>query len=379
MPQPPDSYSNPDLTILSDNKARWNTPEFRRHGFQNLHQINRYGITLRSDQVLSLEKEIDFRIGDLPEVRRLTDTEIFCGMVVARGQKVLFEKYANDFGPDQPHSIQSISKMNLNLIIGRLVAEGKLDLDKTVDFYLPEIGSGYASATLQQVMDMDLENDYSEDYSDPQSSSYAHETIIGWRLQGDDCNLNQKDFLPQIQSNDIENHSGYINYKSANSDVLAWIVERVSERPIRDWLIDIVEAAGFEQAMYISTDRSGMPVLDGGACLTARDLARFGLLFARRGAGVRNRQVGDATFIETTRERACLPFAEARSWVYYSNQTCTNRRWLGHSGYGGQFMLANLETGIVCVFFSVLENAGAYDTKYVTPMIKMLSDISENF
>jgi hypothetical protein len=60
MPQPPESHSNPDLTILSDNKARWNTPEYRRHGFHNLHQINRYGITLRSDQVLNLEKEIDY-------------------------------------------------------------------------------------------------------------------------------------------------------------------------------------------------------------------------------------------------------------------------------------------------------------------------------
>jgi hypothetical protein len=42
-------------------------------------------------------------------------------------------------------------------------------------------------------------------------------------------------------------------------------------------------------------------------------------------------------------------------------------------------MLANLETGIVCAFFSVLENAGAYDTEYIAPMIQMLSDISENF
>lgn len=44
MQQSPDSYPNPDLAILADNKARWNTPEYRRHGFQNLHRINRYGI-----------------------------------------------------------------------------------------------------------------------------------------------------------------------------------------------------------------------------------------------------------------------------------------------------------------------------------------------
>ncbi|MEE8365478.1 MAG: hypothetical protein V3R76_06815 [Gammaproteobacteria bacterium] len=39
----------------------------------------------------------------------------------------------------------------------------------------------------------------------------------------------------------------------------------------------------------------------------------------------------------------------------------------------------DLETGTVCAFFSVLENAEAWDTEYIASMIRMLSDISENF
>ena len=50
-----------------------------------------------------------------------------------------------------------------------------LDLNKKISDYLPDIGSGYASATVQDVLDMNIENSYSEDYNDPYTSSYLHE------------------------------------------------------------------------------------------------------------------------------------------------------------------------------------------------------------
>lgn len=374
-----ESYTNPDLEVVANNMQRWNTPEHRRQGFRNLYRINRYGLTLRSDQVLKLDKNIDYRIGELPEVQALTGSEIFCGMAVARDQELLYEKYADDFAPDQPHTIMSISKTTVNLIVGKLVSEGKIDLSKKVVDYLPEIGSGYAEATLQQVMDMDVINDYSEDYCDPASSSFTHETTLGWRLQGDNLTVGQREFLPTITSADVSNNTGHPDYKSANTDIMAWIAEIVGERPIRDWLIDITEAAGFEQAMYVSTDRSGMPVLDGGINLTLRDLTRYGLLFSRFGAGVAGRQVGLPEFIKHSRQRASLEYPEPRRGMYYSNQLYTNKRWIGHGGWGGQFMLVNLETGIVCSFFSVLENSGAHNVDYSTAMVSMLEKVSENF
>ena len=374
-----ESYTNPQLEIVANNMPSWNSPENRRQGFRNLHRFNRYGITLRSDQVLRLEKNINFRIGQLTEVQTLTESEIFCGMTVARGQELLYEKYADDFSRLQPHTIMSITKTTVNLIIGELVATGKLDLAKTVKEFLPEIGSGYAGASLQQVMDMDVSNDYSEDYGDPDSMSFTHETALGWRLQGENLTDGQREFLPTINSNDITNRSGHPDYKSANTEIMAWIAESVSGRPLRDWLIDIAEAAGFEHAMYVSTDRTGMPLLDGGICLTLRDLTRYALLISRLGAGVAERQVGNPEFIRHSRDRASLEYPEPRNGMYYSNQLFTNHRWIGHAGWGGQFMLVNLETGIVCCFFSVLENSGAHDVEYSAAMIKMLEHVSENF
>jgi len=197
-----ETCANPDLEVVKDNKARWNTPDWRREGFHNLHEIARYMTRIRSDRVLVLDKNINQNIADLPEVISLTSTEIFSGMCVVKGQTVLYEKYAGDFGPDHPHTIMSITKTIMNLVLGELIRDGKIDPSHTVSHYLSEVGSGYAEATVQQVMNMDMENEYSEDYADPNSSSYFHEVALGWRLgmEGISDKQGQRDFLKTIKS-----------------------------------------------------------------------------------------------------------------------------------------------------------------------------------
>lgn len=368
---------NPALETVGNHKALWNSPDFRRWGFHNLHHNARYSLNLRSDCVLALEKCFDRRIGDMDEVRRLTGSTIFSAMVVIRGQQVLHESYADDFGPDSPHSIMSISKTHLNLIIGSLVADGVIDLSRTLGSYIPDIGSGYAAASVQQVLNMDVVNDYYEDYADPYSSSYIHEVCMGWRLPVDDEIVEPgADFIRKIWSEDTTNRSGESIYKSANTEVLGMLVEAVSGRSLRSFLVDIVEAAGLENALHVSTDRAGFPCMNGGCCLTARDLARYGSLFVRRGEGVNGRKVGNADFIEATLNQG-LPMPKPRHALKYSNQTNTNGRWLGHGGYGGQYMLADLNSGVVGVFFSVLQNKHASDPDYSSEIIAMLQAIGE--
>jgi hypothetical protein len=158
---------NSDLVVGAGDRPTWNQPDRRRRAFHNMHGVFRYSLGIRAPEVLRLGKVVDRRIGDLPSVRRLTGTTYFSGMVVVRGGDVLFESYARDFGPDQPHSVQSITKTTMNLVIGLLVERGMVDLGRAVSHYVPDVGSGYATATVQDVLDMNVINDYSEDYRDP--------------------------------------------------------------------------------------------------------------------------------------------------------------------------------------------------------------------
>jgi CubicO group peptidase (beta-lactamase class C family) len=377
------TFPNPDLVTREDNKSRWNLPDTRRHGFQNLHRLARYGLNFRSDHVLALTRDLDPKIGEDSDVQALTSTEHFCAMAVIKDQTLLYEKYAPDFSADHPHTIMSISKMTLNLIMGELVAAGKVHMDAKISEYLPGIGSGYAKATVQQVANMDIENSYQEDYSDPYTGSFAQEFTIGWRLPEEGQHEpTMQEFLATItapRDGSLDNTTSHALYKSANTDVLAWLCEEVSGKPLRQWILEIVEATGIEGNWYMHTDRQGFPVVDGGVCLNARDLARFGQLFARRGAGVKGRKVGDANFIERSRNHPGPPIPSPKDFYSYSNQTMTNGVWLGHGGYGGQFMLANLDTGVSVSFFSVLENKDAIDPLYSVKQVRMMENVAAEF
>ena len=173
---------NPNLVIVRDNKAKWYLPETRRDGYRNLHKINRYGLLFRSDLVLKLTTNFNKDIAKKTSVKKMTNHKYFCSLIVGKNQEILYEKYASDFSKSQPQTIMSITKMFINLFIGELLEKKMIDLNNNISHYLPNIGTGYASAKIQDVLNMNIDNSYSEDYTDPYTSSYLHEFVIGWRL-----------------------------------------------------------------------------------------------------------------------------------------------------------------------------------------------------
>ena len=375
------SYKNPELATVKDNKAVWNLPKTRRHGYRNLHKINRYGLFLRSDLVLKLKKKYKDTIYKKPLVKKMTKQKSFCSLIVGNKQNIYFEKYAKDFPKNQPQTIMSITKMFVNLFVGELLNNKSINLDKKVSYYLPKIGSGYANAKVQDVLNMNVINAYTEDYTKAYSSSFLHEPVGGWRLpKNSDKHLSQEDYLNTIKSKknrNLINKSNLAFYKSANTDVVGLIVEKISGKPLRHWMLRAVEAAGFEEGIYIASDRYGMPWMSGGGCLITRDFLRMGLLFARKGKGVGNRKIGSASFLDQTVKNIGPKYMNLseNKYLYYSNSTMVSGNMIGHSGYGGQFLAVNLKTGNVAAFFSVLETKSATKESYKVDMINMLIDI----
>ena len=378
------SIQNPQLATLKDNKAQWNLPKTRRYGYRNLHKINRYGLFLRSDLVLKLKSKKNKKIGKNLSVKKMTNHKSFCSLIVGNGQNILYEKYAKDFSQNQPQTIMSITKMFINLFVGELIKSKSIDLNKKVSFYLPKIGSGYANAKVQDVLNMNVINAYTEDYTKAFSSSFMHEPVGGWRLpKNGKVYLSQEQYLNTIKSlkkRSLKNNSKYAYYKSANTDVIGLIVEKISGRSLRDWILSAVECAGFEDGLYIASDRYGMPWMSGGGCLITRDFLRMGLLFSRKGKGVGNRNIGSASFLNQTLKNfgpKYLSLSKNKN-LYYSNSTMVSGNMIGHSGYGGQFLAINLKNGNVAAFFSVLKTKSATNEKYKIDMINMLADIVED-
>tara|TARA_B100001113_G_scaffold120636_1_gene98585 strand:- start:7364 stop:8527 length:1164 start_codon:yes stop_codon:yes gene_type:complete len=375
------SEANPSLVVLRDNKPKWYLPESRREGYRNLHKINRYGLLHRSDLVLKLNKKHNKKIENIPSVKKVISHKYFCSLLVGKDQEILFEKYASDFTEKTPQTIMSITKMFVNIFIGELLEKKLIDLNKKISHYLPNIGSGYASATVQDVLDMNIVNSYSEDYTDPYTSSFMHEPVCGWRLPSDlNDKMGQEEFLNSIQANekkDLTNSTEFSHYKSANTDVIGVLIEKVSGKKLNQWILDSVEAAGLEDALYMGTDRFGMPWISGGGCLISRDFLRFGLLFSRRGIGVGNRKVGSYEFFNQTLKNKGTKYMELAKdkFLYYSNSTMKLGDWIGHSGLGGQFLAINLKNGITASYFSVIDTPSGTDENYKRDMINMMDEI----
>jgi len=375
------SEPNPSLVVKRDNKPKWYLPESRREGYRNLHKINRYGLLYRSDLVLKLNKKLNKKIENISSVKKMVNHKYFCSLLVGKDQDILYEKYASDFTEKTPQTIMSITKIFVNLFIGDLVEKKIINLKDKISKYLPNIGTGYAEATIQDVLDMNIQNAYSEDYTDPYTSSYLHEPVCGWRLPNDlNEKIGQEEFLNEIKSNkseDLTNKSEFSHYKSANTDVIGLLIEKVSKKKLKDWVLDAVEAAGFEDALYIGTDRFGMPWISGGGCLISRDFLRFALLFSRKGFGVENRNVGSSSFFDQTLNNKGTKYLEFTKdkFVHYSNSVMKSGNWIGHSGLGGQFLAANLKTGIVASFFSVIDTPSGTDDNYKKDMICMMDEV----
>lgn len=370
------SIPNPDLTVGKDNKQGWNQPANRREGFHNGHARWRRMLMIRARRTLVLRDAPDPRLSAAVEATGLTRNPAFSALVVAEDDRVLHSSHAGDFGPDRPHSIQSVTKLHAHLILGELVAAGRVDPGQPVARYLPWIGSGYATASVQDVLDMNVENDFTEDYDDPLSACYAEEEALGWRIPADDrAELTMREFVAGLTGGNLLNRTGHAQYKSANTDVLTLIAQAAGDQHPLARVQAIVDAAGYEGGFHISLSPDLLPALSGGACMSARDLARFGLLLARRGRAVSGADVGNRAFLEQSLQRPAPILSATRGWVRYSNQLMTDGSWVGHAGYGGQFVMADMETGRVAAFLSVLENDSGYDDAYMAHVIRSLESI----
>lgn len=364
---------NPDLAVGDDNKQRWNQPKFRRHGFHNAHHLFRRCLMVRSREVLQLEAAEQDLCARVPELAQMLTHPAFSAFCCLKDDQIILEKAADDFSTSAPHSIQSVTKLHIHLIMGRLLARGLLSLNAQVRDYLPDMGSGYAEASIQSLLDMSVDNDFTEDYADPDADCYTEEIALGWRLPGTgEKEITLAEFAASITGFKPNTGMQQADYKSANTDVLTLIAAKVSPIPLAEHIEAIADAAGYEGAFHISLSKDGHPAFSGGGCLSARDLARFGLLLAREGRDLYGRAMSNAGFLQDTLTRQAPSMTPPKNWLRYSNHIMTDGRLIGHAGYGGQFLLVDTVSGISCAFLSVLENDSGYDEIYMSDLAETL-------
>lgn len=281
-------------------------------------------------------------------------------LVVVRHGAVVAEYYREGFGERDRHLLMSVSKSICGITLATLIDDGLIDPGTLVSVYLPELtDSAYGGATVQQVMDMTVAVDYDEDYRNPDSEVRQQDRVAGWRPQRDSDPDDTYEFLQALRASGAPGER--FQYCSADTDVLAWVIESATGRRYADVVSERVwQRLDCRDDASITVDRGGFAFANGGISCTARDLARVGELMLAGGEQGGERVVSEGwvrqTLVGGDPEGARgLAIQRTHANASYRNQwwsTGNDRSNVYAVGIHGQYIWLDPPSGTVIVKFS---------------------------
>ena len=297
-------------------------------------------------------------------------------VVVLHKGRVVYERYDNQMKPWSPHLLFSVTKSFTGLMAAQLAHDGKIDPNKWVTDYVPELaGSAWGDMTVREVMDMTGAVRFREIYTDPTTEIFGYSWASGLlpRPPAYQGKTNVYDFLKTLQKEG--EHGAGFTYRTVHSEVLGWIVSRVSHKHWADLMSEnIWQKLGMEENAYVMVDSVGTPLQGAGLNATARDLARFGEML-RRGGEFNGHRIFDKSVLDDTfvkggdKEKFKAGGMPFRAGYSYRNQW-----WMLHnadgayeaSGIHGQMIHVNPTSEMVVVKLASHPVAGAGFTHAMT-------------
>jgi len=296
FPPPPEKLiAQPDSNFFSFPKLRWSVCHLRE--FLPTEEISRgLGAPVPPDyptpaEFAEMRAQIDaltfMPINGSEEMtwERSLFENYTDGMLIMHKGEVVYERYFGCLEEDGKHAIMSMTKSITGLLGEILVAEGVLDDTLLVRDVIPEIGdSAFATATVREVMDMTTGVKYSENYSDPNADIWVYSRAASPmpKPEGYDGPDGYWEYLQQVQPEG--EHGAEFHYKTINSDMLGWMISRVTGKAVTDLASErLWRRMGAEQDAYQTVDGKGVPFAGGGVTAGLRDLGRLGQLMLNGG------------------------------------------------------------------------------------------------
>jgi CubicO group peptidase (beta-lactamase class C family) len=257
------------------------------------------------------------------------------GILVLHKGRVVFEKYFGEGAAARPHIAFSVTKSFVGTLAAVLAAEGKLDPQAQVTTYVPELKDGaYGAATVRQVMDMTIGVKFSENYADPKAEVFDYARAGGMMPARPDYAgpKNFFEFLVTLQK-EGEHGAGFA-YKTANAEVLAWIVKRASGQSMAELLSSVIwSKLGAEHDGYFMVDSIGTESGGGGLNTTLRDLARFGEMMRNKGR-FNNQQIIPAAAVADIEKGGSKDDFVKGNYALLKGWSYRDMWWITHNDHG---------------------------------------------
>jgi CubicO group peptidase (beta-lactamase class C family) len=257
------------------------------------------------------------------------------GIVVLHRGSRIYERYFGALQPQRPHACFSITKSYAATLAASLIHERVLNENQPVSHYLPEMAAtAYEDATLRQLLDMQVGVEYSELYSDPQAQIWDYSRAGGLRARRPDYAgpSNYYEYLVTLRK--AGDHGAVFEYKTVNTEVLCWIMTRVTGIPLPQMLSErIWSRIGCEEDGYLAVDSIGVAMGGGGLSACLRDMCRFGELMRCEGAWGGKQLIPAAVVADIRRGSDPAKFAPA-GYTFLPGYSYRNMWWVSHDSLG---------------------------------------------
>ncbi len=283
------------------------------------------------------------------------------GLIILHKGKVVYEYYTGCLQPDNLHAAMSMTKSLTGLVAQVLIENGQLDEHAKVKRIIPELAqSAFGDATVRQVMNMTTALKYSENYADPNADIWQYAYAANPLPKPSDYSgpVGYFEYLQTVKKQG--RHGEAFGYRTVNSDVLGWIIARITNKPFSQVASEMLwQQIGTEHDANITVDALGTPFAGGGLSASLRDLARLGQLMLDDGR-VNGIQIIPEAAIESIRgggskkafAKAGFPTLEGGSyqsmwWVFHNEHQAYAAR-----GVHGQTIYVDPTADMVLVRFA---------------------------
>lgn len=288
-------------------------------------------------------------------VNSLTSTQTK-GFLILKDNEIIAEFYDNGLSRDQTQLLQSSSKTYAGIIVSKLIDEGKINPNASVDSYLADFkGSAIGKAKVQHVLDMTAGLLPATDYHIPGGEAFMFEIEQGLK-EG-----NPTGHRKAVINAKTQNAPGEVyTYNDKNTDLLAMLAEGVTGQPFNKLLSDLFEDFGATSAGSIALTVDGTASPSYGISSTLHDYGLFHQWIAEGKApksfyaSVQN--IKKDLFSKSDKGKALA--SALGTPVAYGSQTWyfPEHKIIYSVGSYGQYGFSDLDSGISVVFMQDWED-----------------------
>jgi CubicO group peptidase (beta-lactamase class C family) len=285
-------------------------------------------------------------------------------LVIARGNCVAFEYYRKDITAETQSPVQSVTKSVLSILIGVAIDEGYLRLDTKLSEIFPEAFDENTDALARDIIVADVltkTEGFAETGPGDFKVSGAAPTTEAWRWM-----INRRVAYPR---------GTHFRYDGIGSDLLAVVLSKAIKQDAGDFakrkLFDPLGIANY--TWY--ADSEGYLHGEAGLHLTARDMAKIGMLYLQHGRWG-NTQIVSADYVRDSTTRHNDGGPPLNAGYGYQWWISKNGNVFFASGKNSQFISVTPKSGLVLAFAadSIPGGAGGFIRNVALPIAAELPD-----